>query len=324
MTEITEELLQRYLKGDASDAELEAVVRWIGESDANAGELFQLERIADMAVDSAADSAAATRQALGRLQLRIAAAQRASRRRHRSWWMGVAASLLIVIGLGAVLMAGGIGRGEMIHVAATTEAVNVTLPDGSHVWLNTNSAIDYPEKFASNREVKLSGEAYFEVAHDGEHPFTVDGEYLDVTVLGTRFTFHNGTPSSDSFVSLVEGSVKVKDACGENSVVLTPGQKAVYEPGAHRLTVVETDPVLDAVWHDHNLPFNGATIRDIAKALSRVYNIEVTVADNVDRTATYSGVALSCPTIDSTLSTLSHTLPIRYKVSEGKVLITRR
>lgn len=330
MTKLTDEILYHYIHGEATDEELAEIISWLKESPENAEELFEMEQVS-LLMRTAANPEEAKlqmRQALNRVVRRIgedeAARLRARRRRQILVWSSAAACLLVMIAVGIGVFRSQWSEPEMLRLAANDTPVEFVLPDSSKIWLNKNTVIEYPENFAENRRVNLSGEAYFEVRPDAEHPFTVDGTYLNVRVLGTRFTFRTGTPGVESYVSLVKGSVKVCDADGTNSIVLAPGQKVTYSAATRRMSVFDTQAEIDAVWHDNNIPFNNATIRDIAATLSRVFNVEVTVADNVDRTGTYSGVALSCSTIDSTLRNLCHTLPIKYTISGNKVRITSK
>lgn len=328
MTIISEETLTRYLTSQCSDSELADINQWISESPDNARTLFELEHISALAQAASDDSLFTSRKekSLARINRRIAAynidAAPTPRRRHTWLWSSAAAMVACVLAVAAFLT---IRTGTpTVTVAAAESPVVTTLPDGSKIWINRHSSIEYPEQFAHNRAVKLKGEAYFEVAHDSRHPFTVDGEYLDITVLGTKFTFRSSAGEAFSFVSLVEGSVKVKETEGEGCVVLKPGQKANYDPSQGLLTVNDTDTPLDAVWHDNNIPFNNASIRQIARALEQLYGMKVHVGAGVSTNATYSGAAMKYDSIDTTLTMLSNTLPISYTIRGGEVYISAR
>lgn len=105
---------------------------------------------------------------------------------------------------------------------------NVVLPDGSHVWLNAGSRLEYPSRFGGRRVVRLRGEGYFEVTHDTRHPFVVETEGFTTTVLGTVFNVRAYT-SRNPAVVLVSGRVEVSTGGDTRPVMLSPGQKA--EPG---------------------------------------------------------------------------------------------
>lgn len=325
MTKLSEGTIVRFLSSQCTDIELDEINRWISESPDNAKLLFELERIHTLSCD--AYDRTNTADAFAKLSRRIAIEEGVSNARRRNrmrLWGSIAAAAVIVLLVTIAIPFTRTQAIPMIKVTAAASPVETTLPDGSHVWLNKYTTIEYPEQFAENRNVKLHGEAYFEVKHDTSHPFTVDGNYIDVTVLGTKFTFRSNSGNAFSFVSLVEGSVKVNETEGEGCVVLNPGQKATYDPTCKLLTVNDTETPLDAVWHDNNIPFHNATIRQIASALEQLYGMKVHVNDNVSSNATYSGAAMRYDSIDTTLSNLAHTLPIIYTIQNGEVWISAK
>ncbi len=324
MTKLSEGTIVRFLSSQCTDRELDEINKWLSESPDNAKLLFELERTHALSCDAYDNTN--TADAFAKLSRRIAIEEGiANARRSRTrLWGSIAAAAVIALLIAIAIPFIRTRSIPMIKVTAAASPVEATLPDGSHVWLNKYTTIEYPEQFAENRNVKLQGEAYFEVEHDSLHPFTVDGKYIDVTVLGTKFTFRSNSGNAFSFVSLVEGSVKVNETEGEGCVVLNPGQKATYDPARKMLTVNDAETPLDAVWHDNNIPFHNATIRQIASALEQLYGMKVHVNDNVSSNATYSGAAMRYDSIDTTLSNLAHTLPINYTIQNGEVWISAK
>lgn len=328
MSKISEEMLGRYLSSECTDSELAEIKHWIEESPENARHLMELERADALAREGLGRRGldSETSKAFTRLNRRIFLHDELRQaRRRRSWiWGGVAAAA--VVGAVVMIMAGFLFREktEMMTLTAAASPIEATLPDGTRVWLNKYTSIVYPEDFVDNRYVQLDGEAYFEVTHDKAHPFTVDGQYLDVTVLGTKFTFRSSRGDAFSFVSLDEGSVKVNEEEGDGCVVLKPGQKALYDPKNGLLTVNDANTALDAVWINNNIPFKNASIREIAGALEQLYGTKVNVDPRVSTNATYSGAAMKYDSLDTTLNMLSNTLPISYTIQNGEVWISAR
>ncbi len=117
-----------------------------------------------------------------------------------------------------------------IHAPAGSR-VSFTLPDGSGGMLNSGSTLTYPIPFIKERSVTLEGEAWFNVARDEKHPFTVDAGSLDLTVLGTSFNV-NAYPDED-YVEVVLESGKVLVNCGQykEGMVMSPSERVVYENG---------------------------------------------------------------------------------------------
>ncbi len=328
MTRPSEDIISRYLASQCTDNELAEINAWISESPENARELFELERMDSMARESLAGKKENARrtQALNSFRQRIVTDQAiSSHRRRRNVWLWAAAAAAVVALIVTLVMPLSFSREmPMLELTADATPIETTLPDGSKVWLNKYASIQYPEDFATNRNVRLSGEAYFEVCRDSIHPFTVDGQYLDITVLGTKFTFRSSQGDAFSFVSLIEGSVKVNETDGDGCVVLSPGQKATYDPHDHLLRVNDAETPLDAVWHDNNIPFRNATVQQIASALEQLYGMKIHVDRSVSSSATYSGAAMKYDSIDTTLNKLSNTLPIKYAISNGEVWISAK
>lgn len=149
----------------------------------------------------------------------------------------------------------------------------VTLPDGTHVWLNADSKISFPEQFVGKeRNVRVEGEAYFEVTKDAQHPFVVATDYFTTTVHGTVFNV-NAYSAKTASVTLVSGSVAVKPINGKEKTI-TPGQMAVCD--AHGNTHVSDVDVYPLVqWKDGFFYFNNERLVDIMMELGRWYNVSI-------------------------------------------------
>lgn len=148
----------------------------------------------------------------------------------------------------------------------------LTLSDGSRVWLNADSKIKYPDTFSgSTRTVELEGEAYFEVTHDEEHPFMVKTGKYTTTVLGTEFNvrqYENESPR----ITLVSGKVSVK-ADGQE-VVLLPGQNAMVSPGGQILASdIDVETVI--CWREGEFYFDNMQLKDIMPEIGRWYKMDV-------------------------------------------------
>lgn len=151
----------------------------------------------------------------------------------------------------------------------------VTLPDGTKVFLNAESKLHYPYRFSSEtRGVELEGEAYFEVAHQRDRPFIVTTAREKVEVLGTHFNITSYEEDHYSAVALVEGKVKVSLDDGV-AKVLTPGLQSVVASGeisVHPFNIEEA-----IAWKNGEFMFNNESIASVMKKLSRWYDIEIDV-----------------------------------------------
>ena len=149
----------------------------------------------------------------------------------------------------------------------------VTLSDGTEVWLNAESTLEFPSAFTGkNRKVKLKGEAYFKVAQNEEAPFIVTSEKMNIRVLGTEFNFRN---YNIPHVSLIHGSVDVSyPGSPETEARLTPGQSAWCDEQNH-IRVKETDTYAVTQWTGGLFYFDQTTLLEILQELGRWYNLGV-------------------------------------------------
>ena len=149
----------------------------------------------------------------------------------------------------------------------------VTLSDGTRVWLNAASSLRYPASFGGKlRKVQVSGEAYFEVARDKEHPFLVDlNGKCEVEVLGTHFNVNNYANEESVRTTLVEGSVKITR--GNEAKMLKPGQQAVVKESIAINRSVDLAGVI--AWKNGFLNLQNKSLDEVMKQLERWYDIDV-------------------------------------------------
>lgn len=154
-----------------------------------------------------------------------------------------------------------------------SKVVNMMLTDGTKVWLNAGSSLVYPVVFADNkREVTVTGEAYFEVAHDNSKQFVVHKGSIDVVVMGTHFNVNAFEDDDNNIkVTLLEGSVKVKN--GNSNGLLKPGEQALIHNEVKIVSNVNIEKVM--AWKNGYFQFDKASLQSVLKQVARWYDIEV-------------------------------------------------
>ncbi|MGV3529773.1 MAG: FecR family protein [Flavisolibacter sp.] len=168
---------------------------------------------------------------------------------------------------------------EVLYNTVTTPRggqYQLVLADGSKVWLNAASSIRFPTSFpGAERTVELSGEGYFEVAHDAAKPFHVKVDEMDVEVLGTHFNINSYSDEPSVKTTLLEGRVKV--ASNEKHVFLNPGQQAVVASGNASQIIIKNDVDLDGViaWKNGYFHFDGSTLEEVMRQIARWYQVDV-------------------------------------------------
>lgn len=318
-----DKILKDFLTGKSDEAGTKAVLDWLEESEGNADRLFRAEELRDAGrVDCARRSEAAER----RLRLRIASQESARKRSLFLKTLSYAASVCLVAAL-SLFLGKTLRHGDEPFLTAVADAgvKELVLSDGTKVWLNTTSSLSYPAIFGeAARAVRLQGEAYFEVTKDPDRPFVVSSEGMEVKVLGTSFNFNTRVDGNVEEVALIEGKVQ---ACGrrdEGKITLSPGQKAVLDKGSGQMLVKQAPVELDVVWHDALIPFHNANIETIARVLERFYPVKIVIGTDVDREATYSGIISKNGSLDSVLSALTYSIPVKYIMTDSSVYIERK
>jgi transmembrane sensor len=155
-----------------------------------------------------------------------------------------------------------------------SKVIDMKLSDGSHVWLNAGSSVTYPMAFTGNeRKVSITGEAYFEVAHDATKPFIVNQGDMNVQVLGTHFNVNAYDDEENIKITLLEGLVKVNTKTA--NTLLKPSQQAMLS-GNGQLAInnnVDVDAVM--AWKNGLFNFKKANIQTVMRQLARWYDVEV-------------------------------------------------
>ncbi len=328
MSNLSEDIINKYLTGQCTEEELIEVNAWMKESEENARQLFRMEEIYHLGkFNQYADGqrmARAEKQLYKKLD-EEKGKQNKILRMHR--WMRYAAAIaaILVIGGGAGYWFYQSGTDQQMMVAVANEGIvkEVVLPDGTKVWLNNSAILKYPREFSEKeRNVHLEGEAYFEVTKNRHKPFTVQSDAMRVRVLGTRFNFKCDKHSRIAEATLIEGEIEVKGNKEEGQITLAPGQRAELNKNNGRLTVKQVDAKMDAVWHDNLIPFQKADIFTITKALERFYDVKIILSPDIQSNKTYSGVLKRKADIESVLKSLQNSIPIDYKIVGSNIFIS--
>jgi transmembrane sensor len=191
----------------------------------------------------------------------------------------------------------------------------VELSDGSVVHLNYGSRIKYPQNFlGKTRGVILTGEGYFEVAHNPDKPFVVNTSRIDVKALGTVFNVNAYPENNDIATTLVKGKVLIeemkKDGNTETIKELIPGQHVTYEKntGVVKSSMDQVEKYI--AWKDGKLVFDNEPIEQVAQRLSRIFNVEIQVDREVEYKYTVTFVE---EPLFQILELLSVATPISYQ-----------
>ena len=213
---------------------------------------------------------------------------------------------------------------QAIHVPAGQRA-ELTLADGTDVWLNSGSTLRFPDRFAADsREVVLEGEGYFEVAKMKIAPFKVELGGVNVEVTGTKFDVKSYADDPKIWVALEEGGVKLNDD-KKLTYTLVPGERVEYDRLSGKCRVERMENIKESMsWRDNSLNFYLTPLADILKVLQRQYDVRFEVRDSslLDSRFTLSTTKVNVDDVLKDLETVSH---IRFKqMKDGTYRVSSR
>jgi ferric-dicitrate binding protein FerR (iron transport regulator) len=167
------------------------------------------------------------------------------------------------------------------YYCGTGEVKEITLSDGTKVWLNNNSFLLAVEPFrGEERKVKLMGEAYFEVEPDAGKPFIVETRNLQTTVLGTKFNIVAYPETEEQEIELYHGKVKLApQESAEKELHLNPGEKARFSENQNEINVSAIEAAKPAAWRNGLLSFSNEELYNIANTLERKFETPIFIGD---------------------------------------------
>ncbi len=321
--EIDEEVLVAFLKGELDAAQAAAVEAWYDRSAANRrmlGQVYYILYVSDRINDAAGID---VERSLRQFKRRMHAGRRISLRRSavRIAAAAVIAAVLLAGGLTTVLLSKRLAQPVTV-VTQLGERSQVVLPDGTKVWLNSSSSVEYVAPFFSRqRRVKMEGEAYFEVEHDRRAPFVVSTNGLDIEVLGTRFNIRNDDNEHRVTTVLLEGAVKAYASGREQaSVRLHPAQQLAFDTRTHAMRLTDCPSAERSInWIDGRFCFEHDTFGEIVAELKRYYNVDIRFMDNRLRDMRFSGNFRVEDGIYHIMSVLQLTYKFNYRIAGNDI-----
>lgn len=218
-------------------------------------------------------------------------------------------------------------NGKATMLSATTPLggqYQITLPDGTHVWLNAASKISFPSQFSGkNRKILLKGEAYFEVSKNKNKPFIVETDKQEITVLGTQFNVNAYTDEPVVKTTLIEGSVRIGlsgQQSAQHSKVLMPGCEAINTGTNIEMYKVDTD--LAVAWKNNQFIFESDDIRYIMRMIARWYNVEVEYQGEIPSNK-FGGAVSRFEHVSEVLRPLQATGKVKFKIEGRKIIVSK-
>jgi transmembrane sensor len=199
----------------------------------------------------------------------------------------------------------------------------ITLSDGTKVWLNAASSLKFPVSFANSTEriVELNGEGYFEVAKDKKHPFMVKSNGQEVEVLGTRFNINAYTDEPEHKTTLLEGSISIANLSIDRSRLLVPNQQAIISGSSLQVKTIDAQTAVD--WKNGDFIFKEERLESIMRKVARWYDVEVVYESNAPENVMLGGLISRSKNISAVLDLIESTGKVHFKIRGKKIIVTK-
>ena len=214
----------------------------------------------------------------------------------------------------------GAGQYNTLYNPRGSKVVSLILSDGTKVWLNSESKLTYPVSFSgAERQVEISGEAYFSVTHNAQQPFRVNAGGITVEDIGTEFNVNAYTDEDGVKATLVEGSARVTQE--GKSVVLAPSQQAVAKDN-QPITMVNDVNVDEVVaWKNEKFVFNSADIKEVMRQLARWYDVDVEYKDDISNH--FTGIISRNVNASEVFTMLERTGAVYFEIEGNKMIVKK-
>jgi len=237
---------------------------------------------------------------------------------------GFAASIALILGIAFTLLLVYKSPAPISYARFETmkgDKSQMTLPDGTKVWLNSGSQLSYGSDYNQHvRTVQLSGEAFFDVVKNPNRPFIVKSGGIDVKVLGTAFDICAYPEDNNIFISLLRGRISIESPVDQNRLaILHPNEKAIINKANLLCNVTPCDATTESIWINHKLRFEGTTPDTLFKQLNRWYGVNFAF-NNTPRNVRY-WLTLKSESLSETLQLINKITPINYSIKGEEVTI---
>ncbi|QGY45723.1 DUF4974 domain-containing protein [Maribellus comscasis] len=290
------QFIGKYLTNTESAKEKEALDKWINERSENKELLNSINTNRNLTQEYEVTDLFDKKVGLERFKEKVLLK---SKTRALIRWR-IAASIFVLVGVAGILyfLSGDLRKtveAPVLYTSVFTEngqRSRVVLPDSSIVWLNSGTTLSYPgDFFNQNRKVILNGQAFFQVSHKRDYPFSVEANGFVVTVLGTKFDVNAYSELNEIAVVLESGIVELTHQNSDSfSYTMKPGEKAIASLTDNRtIDISHVDAGVYSSWKEGKLIFRNSPMKDVIEKLRKWYNVNVEIVDPEVYNSIFSG-----------------------------------
>ena len=322
---MNEEKLIRYIQGEiSSEQEILEILDWLESNPENQKNYNQLKNLWVATGLNHPESIEIPSFIYPKSEVKLV-----SNTRYRSF-LKYAAIFILAFALGSVNFYL-INRNERDQLSAVYNTIEVpygdrsqiTLYDGTKVWLNSGTKFRYPVTFSSRtRDVFVEGEAYFNVAKDAKHPFVVSAGSLKIKVLGTSFNVCAYPEDNEFSATLDEGSINAVNTTSGDGVKLNPGEQLILSRKTNGMKLRQVNTELYTSWKESLLKFENAPFEELLKKMERWYDVKIIVDPTINTKERYT-MTIKTESLREMLQVVSKTTAMKYEIKANIVSIKK-
>ncbi len=331
LNNISDFLLGKWINKDLSEEEMKDISQWANSSDENSKYFKDIENIKNDLDELELMSSIDSKLGIAKVKSRIKPSYKKVSLVSKFLFYGQKVAAIIVIPL---LIFSIYQLSTQVNLGDNDKLVwqeiytpiglrsSYELPDGTKVWLNGNTYLRYPSRFLQKeRQVELTGEAFFEVHSDKKHPFVVNTGKFSVQAVGTKFNVRALCKDSIIETALVEGNVnllKNTPSGTKKLYALKPNHLAKYDEKTQKLKVYQTNLDKYLAWKENQIMFNDDPITEVLKRLGQWYNVDFEISEDiVSRNYAYTGL-FTDEGLPQILEYIELTTPVKFKYTPLK------
>ncbi len=327
-------LIHRFLAGEATAAEADALQKWLEASPENQKQFDQIEKLWQNADAPQPENVPAFAEFWQNIEGKIEEKPMQSQAKivemkkgekefsmSGNWkWLALAASVILVVSATLFFQRARVDA-DAVYQTANAEQQQFALPDGTHITLNHASKLSLRENLSGDeRRVYLEGQAFFDVFNDGR-PFIIATENAEIRVLGTRFDVRSRDRKTQVVVE--EGKVSVASLVNaEDSITLEADQKSVVIDDATPSPAEAVNAAIFYAWRAKKYVFDDVPLGEIAAELQRIFNVQIWLGSDIDRENLQ--IVVEGQPIHQVLTSIALTLDLSYELKEGVHMLSAR
>ena len=322
-----ETLIAKYLAKEISEADEKTLMEWVKRDPANQISFDEMKMIWEEAIPESIDFSDEQNDIWKNIDnlieeetVQIEKTQPIVKKLPFYRLRNIAAAVALLVGIGLWwLNTGESETGRLVAYETINETKDISLPDGSHISLNAHSRLSYHSDFKV-RDVDLVGEAFFEIARDTLHPFSIHSNGTLTQVLGTSFNIRAYPDEEEVEVAVVTGKVAFSKEKTEKAdkVILLPGNKAILKKKVAKIVKTETAPN-ELAWTTKELIFDDSNMGNVLKTLKRYYHLDIDLENKAIENCHFTGHFKNA-SVDEVLKALSFALDLKSEKLDQKLV----